>query len=179
MLQYYDSTKVYRKEVMIEMKRTVLLLMLIVCFYSSGCSLNHTKNVETTNPIATETTGKNTEEDYPSTQPPVSTEKDQLMETDRNPEMSVVDVINSCGISIEWIEDGVAFFEINGEKYIIDCQKESIHKEGQVFNYIFPPPGTENGFVFSTANDIYVDYETMKSILYVLGINIDLRRGTD
>ncbi len=89
----------------------------------------------------------------------------------KNGEVPIADVIEACGISLDWTSSSTAIFNHKGVNYVLDVSNKTIHKEGSSFNYIQVPPGTDDGFIHSVDGNIFVDFSTMKSVLYMLKID--------
>ena len=152
-----------------------LLFVVIISITFSGCSAKTSTIIESNIPAEKESE-YNTSKEEASSVEILSVKKMGQTETIaiKDSEIPVVNVLEACGISLKWISEERASFEYNNVTYIIDCQKESICKESQNDNYIIIPPGTDGGFVYGTNGNIYVDYDTMKSILFLLEIDIDI-----
>ncbi len=76
----------------------------------------------------------------------------------------------ACGIIVKWNDNGTAYFSLDGKDFVFDVVGASIHEVDGSFNYIETPPGGDNCFVYCSDSEIYVDYDTLESLLFLLGI---------
>lgn len=65
----------------------------------------------------------------------------------------------------------LVFFELDSIAYRIDITNMEIRNESNLMNVVEVPPGTIDGFVRQTGQEIYVDVSTMNGILHLLGIS--------
>ncbi len=87
----------------------------------------------------------------------------------------VTDVLQACGVTMNWSDDDTAYFYVNEQNYILDLSDLSIRESDSGFNIALPPPGTEDGFIFRAGKELFVDPDTMWSILYWMEIKADVK----
>ena len=89
----------------------------------------------------------------------------------------VTDVLQACGVTMNWSDDDTANFTVNGQDYILDLSELSIREADSRINLALPPPGTEDGFLFREGKELFVDPDTMRSLLYLMDIKADFKGG--
>ena len=89
----------------------------------------------------------------------------------------VLDLIEMCGATLNWSDQASADFELQGKTYLVSIPDRTIHEASSQFNIITVPPGTIDGFVYNTEDNIYVDYATMKGILFILGVDASIQQN--
>lgn len=134
-----------------KMSLTIIVILLILLF--SSCSAVGKKEKKViSNSVSVKTNG------------------DEQIVALKDGEIPIADVLTACGITLNWTNSSTATFFHRGVNYVLDVSNKTIHKEGSSFNYIQIPPGTDNGFIHSADDKLFVDISTMKGVLYMLGI---------
>ncbi len=131
-------------------KLHLIILICLFLVYTAGCSTASTRK----------TVESETEEIEASNSDPSESRHDENG-------VAVIAMLQSKGVSVSWIDGDKATFSHEGKNYFIRLSSMSLWQEGsdERYNYIEFLPGTENGFIYRTENDIIVDDETMYGIL--------------
>ena len=90
----------------------------------------------------------------------------------------VFDLLCICGVTLSWKDHNNASFSLHGKTYLVNIADVSICEEGSQFNLLTVPPGTEDGFITCVGSNIFVDYDTLKSMLALLKIDASVTQAS-
>jgi hypothetical protein len=86
-------------------------------------------------------------------------------------ELPLVAVLKGLGANVEWISNVTAYISYNDVFFELDLLKISFNEKGDSFNYITPTPGGQM-ICEVLEKELLLDSNTIKSIVYLIGINI-------
>ena len=89
-------------------------------------------------------------------------------------ELPLISIIRSLGAYVDWIGDGKIVISYDNAHYILNPRERTLCKEGETFNIIAIPPGTTHGgYHNATDQEFYIDSDSARHFLYLLGVNIE------
>lgn len=92
--------------------------------------------------------------------------------------LPLTEVFKGLGYSVEWMNNNTAYIVVDENRYILELNGEaSLKKDSDDCNLIIPPPGSTTFYSQIIENELILDSDTIRSILFFMGkliyINID------
>ncbi len=84
-----------------------------------------------------------------------------------------IEVLNSLGVKVEWLDNNVADIKFAEKQYILDLAEVSLMEEGKGFNLVSTPPGGHR-FYMVLDRELILSSSTMSSALYLMGLTVQI-----
>lgn len=84
----------------------------------------------------------------------------------------VVPMLEGLGISLDWLDDHTARFEVSGKEFVLDTAAGTlVYADSPNFSLLLPAPGSKHPAVITTIDDVFmVDRDTLMLFFQQNGI---------
>lgn len=89
-------------------------------------------------------------------------------------ELPLAAVVEALGATVEWDSDTTARITYHDSHYKLDVSKNSLVKNGNLFNMIATPPGEPYGFHQMIGTEFVVDSNSLRLLISSMGADIHI-----